>query len=84
MLLALTKTVTYFNTGAASKAILLKSTGVTVIALRKADNERIRKAAVNISEKARLCRRKLRAKKKSKPKGKYYVFGWLIWVISGT
>ena len=75
VLLAVTETVTYFNTGAASKTILLKSTGVTPsenmqIARRKADNERIRKAAVKISEKASLCRRKLRAKRKSKPKGK--------------
>ena len=75
VLLAVTETVAYFNTGAASKATLLKSLGVTpsenmLMALRKADSERVRKAAVKISVKARLCRRKLRAEKKCKPKSK--------------
>ena len=75
VLLPVTETVAYFNTGAASKATLLKSLGVTpsenmLMALRKADSERVRKAAVKISVKACLCRRKLRAKKKCKPKSK--------------
>ena len=57
LLLAVSETVTNFNTGAGSKAVLMKSVGVTstenmLNALRKADNIRIKKAARKITEKA--------------------------------
>ena len=49
LLLAVSETVTNFNTGAGSKAVLLKSVGVTptenmLNALRKADHTRVKKA----------------------------------------
>ena len=68
---AVSETIGEFNTGAASKAMVLKSSGVAphhnmLSALRNADKIRIKKAAIKISEKARHARRKLRAKRKSK------------------
>ena len=73
--LAVCETITKFNSGAGSKAVLLKTSGVApgtnmLAALRKADNTRIKFAARKISVKARLARRKLRAKKNLKQKKK--------------
>ena len=73
--MGVSETVTQFNTGAGSKAVLLKSVGVTptenmLTALRKADHVRVKKAARKITEKARHNRRKLQAKRKSKSKEK--------------
>ena len=75
LLLAVCETVCHYNTGAGSRAALLKASGVKpnlnmIGAFRKADDIRIRKAAMKISEKARLKRRKLQANKKSKTKEK--------------
>ena len=73
--LAVCETVTHFNTGSGSKAVLLKSAGAVpstsmLSALRQADALRVQKAARKVSVKCRLQRRKLRAKKKSKGKEK--------------
>ena len=70
LILAVSETVCQFNTGSASRALLLKSSGIRpnenmLRALRKSDNERINRAAKRITEKARLHRRKLRAKRKN-------------------
>ena len=71
LLLAVSETVCTFNTGAASKVMLLKSAGISpghnmLKAYRKSDKMRVQRAAKKISNKARLQRRKLRGKKKSK------------------
>ena len=71
ILLAVSETIGEFNTGAASKAMVLKSSGAAphhnmLSALRNTDKIRIKKAAIKISEKARHARRKSRAKRKSK------------------
>ena len=73
--LAVCETVTHFNSGAGARAVLLKASGVApgtnmLSALRKSDDKRIKFAARKISAKARLNRRKLRGKTKSKPKVK--------------
>ena len=80
LLLAVSQTIAYFNTGAGSKASLLKSVGVnpginTIISLRKSDKERVKHAAKNITEKARLIRRKKRAKSKTETEKKDYFAG---------
>ena len=64
VLLAVTETVSHFNTGAASTASLLKAAGVVpsenmMSALRNTDIIRIKEAAIKVSEKACLSRRKL-------------------------
>ena len=58
--LAVTETVSHFNTGAASTATLLKA---AVVIPSETDIIRIKKAAINVSEKVRLSLRKLRATK---------------------
>ena len=71
--LAVCETIGIFNTGAASKANNLESTGVVpgsnimlmmLIGLRKEDEERIRNADKKVDIKNRCARRKRRAKKK--------------------
>ena len=79
VLLAVTETVSHFNT--ASTASLLKAAGVVpsenmMSALPNTDIIRIKEAAIKVSEKACLSRRKLRATKKSEGKAKVdYVAG---------
>lgn len=60
-----------FNTGAASKANLMKSCGISpglnmLKALRKEDEERIMSAAHKVSSKYRKRRQEIRSKRKSK------------------
>ena len=73
VLLAVTETISEFNSGSASmllKSAVIVSQENTLNALREADKERIKKAAVKITGKARHTRRKLRAKKKGSQKEK--------------
>ena len=72
--LAVSKTVSHFNTGAGHRAALFSSISNvpsrnTFLALRKEDSCRIKFAAKKILEKARIRRRKLRSLKKSKKDG---------------
>ena len=69
LLLAVGETVCEFNTGAASLEEILneskiKSTSNSLIILRDMDSKRLKNAAKKVSSKARLQRRKLRAKRK--------------------
>ena len=71
MVIAVCETVGVFNTGAASKATLMQSCGVTpgrntLKALRKVDHERIVFAGHKVSTRYRKQRQELRSKKKSK------------------
>jgi len=71
VLLAVSETVSHFNTGTASRATLMEAVAVNpscnmLTALHKEDRIRIQHAAKKISERARVRRRKLRADKKSK------------------
>ena len=80
VLLEVTGTVSHFNTGAASTASLLKAAGVVpsenMSALPNTDIIRIKEAAIKVSEKACLNRRKLQATKKSEGTAKVdYVAG---------
>ena len=72
--MAVRETVSHFNTGAASTASLLKAAGVVpsenMSALPNTDSIHIKEAAIKVSEKACLSRRKLRATKKSEGKAK--------------
>ena len=66
--LAVTDTISYFNTGAASQITLLNSISIEsssnmFSAMRKQDQSRIAIAAKKVSEKARMQRRKLQAKR---------------------
>eukprot|EP00795_Rhopilema_esculentum_P009884 gene9884-18474_t len=66
---AVCETVCEFNTGAASLEEILneskiKSTSNSLIILRDMDSKRLKNAAKKVSSKARLQRRKLRAKRK--------------------
>ena len=85
LLLAVTETFSEFNSGYASKAMLLKSAGIVpqediLNDSRKANKEHIKKAAVKITEKARHTRRKLQAKKKG-PERETILPVWRIWSI---
>ena len=67
--LAACETIAAFNTGAASKAVVLDLCGVspgaqTMSALSKQDDVRIKNAAKKVSEKYRKKRQKLRSEKK--------------------
>ena len=71
VVLAVTDTVSYFNTGAASQIALLNSISIEsssnmFSAMRKQDQSCIVVASKKISEKARMQRRKIRAKKLNK------------------
>ena len=71
VVIAVCETVGVFNTGAASKATLMQSCGVTpgrnmLKALRKVDHERIVFAGHKVSTRYRKQRQELRSKKKSK------------------
>ena len=71
MIIAVCETVGVFNTGAASKANLMKSCGISpglnmLKALRKEDKERIMSAAHKVSSKYRKKRQEIRSKRKSK------------------
>lgn len=70
MIIAVCETVGVFNTGAASKANLMKSCGISpglnmLKALRKEDEERIMSAAHKLSSKYRKRRQEIRSKRKS-------------------
>ena len=80
--LAVAETICHFNSGAGANASLHESYGANVSSnmlssLRKIDKERVKNAAKKISVKARLDRRKRRAKLKSKnePKAISYMAG---------
>ena len=69
--IAVCETTCYFNSGAASKGIILKKMGVEpgenmLRAIQNQDQERIKQAERKVSIKYRMNRRKQRAKKKSK------------------
>ena len=69
--IAVCGTIGIFNTGAASKAVLMKSCGVqpginVMKAFRKEDLKRVHSAAHKVSEKYRQRRQALRAKRKGK------------------
>ena len=71
IVIAVCETIGIFNTGAASKAVLMKSCGVgpgsnMLKALRKEDKTRVQSAAYKISKKYRDRRQALRSKKKDK------------------
>ena len=71
VIIAVCETVGVFNTGAASKANLMKSCGISpglnmLKALRKEDKERIMSAAHKVSSKYRKRRQEIRSKRKSK------------------
>ena len=71
MEIAVCETTCYFNSGAASKGIILKKMGVEpgenmLRAIQNQDQERIKQAERKVSIKYRMNRRKQRAKKKSK------------------
>ena len=75
--IAACETIAAFNTGAASKAVVLDLCGVTpgaqtMSALRKQDDVRMKNAAKKISEKYRKKRQKLRSEKKDKSDKKSY------------
>ena len=68
---AVSETVCHFNIGSGSRIELMRNVGVNPsanmqFALRKEDQTRIKIAANKISVKARIQRRKLRAKRKTK------------------
>ena len=69
--IAVCETIAAFNTGAASKAVVMNLCGVTpgvhtMKALRKQDATRIKNAAKKVTLKYRERRQKLRAQRKSK------------------
>lgn len=69
--IAVCETVAIFNTGAASKAVIMNMCGITpgthtMRALRKQDETRVKTAAKKVSIKYREKRQKLRAQRKSK------------------
>ena len=71
MVIAVCKTVGVFNTGAANKANLMNSCGISpgrnmLKALRKEDKERIVFASHKVSSKYRKRRQEIRSKRKSK------------------
>ena len=71
VVIAVCETVGVFNTGAANKAKLMKSCGISpglnmLKALRKEDKERIVFAAHKVSSKYRKQRQEIRSKRKSK------------------
>ena len=75
LLLATCESIAQYNTGAASKALVLKKRGVhagenVFLSIRKTDSVRINKAARKVKKSTRLKRRKLRSAKKSKTKEK--------------
>ena len=79
-MIAVCETVGIFNTGAASKAILMKSCGITpgssmLQAFRKEDKSRVQNAAYKISKKYKDKRQALRAKKKDKTDKQSYSSG---------
>lgn len=77
---AVCETIGTFNTGAASKAVLMESCGVRpgssmLKALRKEDKARIQSAAYKVSKKYRERRQALRSKKKAKADKQSYSSG---------
>ena len=71
ILLAVSETVTHFNSGSGSRVKLLdsfcsKPKRNMMLAMRKEDDKRVKNAARKIVEQARKRRRKLRSEKKSK------------------
>ena len=71
MVIAVCETVGVFNTGAANKAKLMKSCGISpglnmLKSLRKEDKEKIVFAAHKVSSKYRKQRQEIRSKRKSK------------------
>jgi hypothetical protein len=78
--IAVCETVGIFNTGAASKAVLMKSCGISpgssmLEAFRKEDKKRIQGAAYKVTLKYREKRRALRAQKKDKTDKQSYSSG---------
>lgn len=71
VVIAVCETVGVFNTGAASKAVLMQQCGVSpgrnmLKALRQEDQERVNAAARKVSSKYRQQRQSLRSKRKSR------------------
>ena len=69
--IAVCETIAMFNTGAASKAVIMDLCGVTpgahtMKALRKQDDTRLKTAARQVSAKYRERRQKLRSQRKTK------------------
>ena len=87
VIIAVCETVGVFNTGAASKANLMKSCGISpglnmLKALRKEDKERIMSAAHKVSSKYRKRRQEIRSKRKSKADKLSYQPGHLALVLN--
>ena len=79
--IAVCETIAVFNTGAASKAVMMDSCGVTpgsnmMISLRQQNKSRIRSSAQKISSRYRKQRQSLRSKRKSKGDEKAYEAGF--------